>query len=133
MSFSRTAAERTLNKILAILAEQPTIALHIAARVHVGPTHLRRYLLELRSRGLIHISAWTRDPIDGMKPYPREVWALGAGKDAPRPTPKSDTDVSREYRQRMRDADPLRFAMRRRQDRLLARAPRPDAAARWLT
>lgn len=56
---------------------------------------LLRLTKKLHSAGLIRITTWER-----ARGAPRRVWALGCGRDAPRPEPLSRTQVVYRYREK---------------------------------
>ena len=49
-----------------------------------------------------HICDWTYDAEGTSKPYPRPVYRIGQGKDAPKPKPKTDAQKSRDHRAALR-------------------------------
>ena len=88
----------------------PCTASEILACVEVSPNSARRILYRLSQPSLngpskgkqrIHIKGWIRDA-EGMRDYPRAVWAYGHGSNAAKPPPKTHTDVQRDCRNRMR-------------------------------
>ena len=56
-------------------------------------------LKALKKAGKVHITRFARQPA-GKRGSPSPVFAIGAGKDAEKPAPKTQTQRTREYQQR---------------------------------
>lgn len=106
-------------EILARLRRRPRTEPEIRVAVGLSAPGLRPYLVDLRRGGRIHIVAWSRKEVAGLKPYLRPVYAAGPGEDAPRPPPLTQREIQREFARRVA-ADPEKYRSADRTRRAVA-------------
>lgn len=118
--------------ILRILEAGPTSG----RDVHAALSMARRCTIEnalrsMRDRGLIHIKRWAHGRVGPIFP----MWTTGPGKDAPKPTPLSKSEVNRNWRDRIKRERPAEYQLmlQRYNSRHGKRKPRADIAASWIT
>lgn len=82
----------------------------------VKPNLVRNKVSNLHLRKLIHISEWEYEYCETCKIYPRAVYSFGIGEDKRKPTPKSNSQATKEYRARkllkVRSISPFHAGMR---------------------
>lgn len=92
----------TKASVLAALKEHGDMTTHeLCDEVGLSHETVRAHLRTLHREGAIHIEAWRREAEQG-KLYPRQVWAVGGGKDAPRLRSIPRRVISRRYRERQK-------------------------------
>lgn len=89
----------------------PCTALDVLACIDLNPNNSRQILHRLgalvkrgpdKGKRRIHIQSWVHDA-EGMRDYPRPVWAYGHGMHAKKPAPKTNRQVQNEsYHRRKR-------------------------------
>lgn len=79
----------------------PEIILHVPGTPNDVRKALQRMIQPNRQRHPVgqrraHVSGWTRDA-EGVRPYPRAIYALGHGENKPKPKAKPRRDVVRDW------------------------------------
>ncbi len=92
----------TKASVLAVLTEHGSMTCHeVCDELGLSQETVRAHLRALHRDGAIRIAAWRREAERG-RIYPRQVWLVGDGEDAPRPRPTPRKVVSRRYRERQK-------------------------------
>lgn len=127
MTFSR---QRSLAKIEQVLQackhgrtrQELEIILGLTRRTTLS------YLLHLHEDGQLHIASWKREGLGQFYPVP--VYKTGAGSDAPKPAPLTETEKQKRAWQRLK-ADPERYAKHRAKKARKAPQPQADSPFNW--
>ena len=123
MNSANTLTKYRMEQIAAALAAGPLCAHDLAPRVLLCFEQARRYLQFMRGQGLVHISKWP------LRRTPRATrvaaYALGTGKDAPRPEPLTQAQRQKRSTHKARQ-DGNRYALIRAKDRARKRKPVRD-------
>jgi hypothetical protein len=84
----------TFAMLLEEMMSGPCTARHLSEHTGMGHRYMCRLIDALHTKKLVHIAGWDKDSLgrSGVR-----VYALGAGKDAPRKT-KPREEVNRAYR-----------------------------------
>lgn len=127
MTFTRKPALQKVELILKTLRIGKT-RIELESFINLDKRTLISYLAHLHATGQIHIAAWTRD---GEHFYPRPIYKAGAGVDAPKPGPLTETEKQKRAWARLK-ADPERYISHLYKQRKNRFTPRPDIAAAWL-
>ena len=134
MAFVRPAAQKKIDRLLAMLAKPMTIH-DIAQALPLSKRNAQEYVNHLVEQRQVRIAKWARDIAQSGRMYPRPMYQLGDKPDAPKPEPL--TEAQRKVRAWARvKADPERHyqhTLRKRRERSDRRGPRPDIAANWIT
>lgn len=107
----------------AVFGTLPATPRDIREQTGLGVTTIWRWLKDLHQSGEIHIERWVRGDTPG--PW-LPVYAPGEGRDARKPTPKTDAQVSRAYRARARRSGEWEHRLARQRARYWAGRARPD-------
>lgn len=132
MTFTKPAALGKINRILKLI-ESPMTAHALALAVPISKRWANEYLRHLHAEGRAHITTWVRDIEECERMYPRPVWLVGAGIDAPRLPALTLEERKKRAWQRIKENEDKhdRLKARRRLIKVLKR-PRPDPAAAWI-
>lgn len=131
---NRTSAAR-IERIVELLAERPRHTHELAVALPLSKRNVTVYLNHLHGQGRVHITRWVRDIDERDRMYPRPVYALGAGNDAPKPKPLNAHQRNARAWKRIK-VDPERYVdhlLSKRKYRADQRGPRCDIAASWIT
>jgi hypothetical protein len=102
---NRGGANETL--ILKLLEDGPMDITEVAAKLGIWERPARFRLNALHAAGKIHIARYERFSDRGVA---SRIWALGSGKDAPRPKPVDRNKRERMRMSRLRREDPAAYA-----------------------
>jgi hypothetical protein len=127
MNFDNPHTIRRIKAIEVAITKKSLSAIEIAEAIHICHQSALRYARHLLGgdpvKGeRIHIDGW-RDVATGIR-VPLYRW--GAGRNAPKPKPKTRVELVREYRKRVRK-DPVRNAFYLARQRARDRADRAAA------
>lgn len=87
-------------QVLDALATGPMTTRELAAELPgLEFNYIRAVVAEQRAHGRLHVKAWQREE-EGGRLYPRAVYAMGPGKDAPRPAPLTKAEQNARHRAR---------------------------------
>ena len=134
MAFVRPAAQKKIERLLALLAKPMTIH-EIAEALPLSKRNAQEYVNHLIERHQVRIAKWTRDIEQSGRMYPRPMYQLGEKPDAPKPEPLTEAQRKVRAWERVK-ADPERHyqhTLRKRRERADRRGPRRDIAANWIT
>ena len=87
MTFKKQASQTKIERILAMITDNPMSAHDLADALHLSKRWVTEYLYHLRDEDKAHIKDWPRKATQCEKLYPRPRWIAGPGIDAPRPAP----------------------------------------------
>lgn len=127
MTFSR---QRSLAKIQQVLQACKLGRTRQELEIILGLTRRTTlsYLLHLQEAGEIHITSWKREGLGQFYPVP--VYKTGAGVDAPKPEPLTETEKQKRAWQRLK-ADPERYAKHRAKKARKPPQPQVDSPFNW--
>lgn len=109
MNFTRRPAILRMKRIADVLRERgPLTPNELAPLVHCGVRTLAAYLKYMVEQEMIHISEWTRDPVEGLRSFPRARYKLGPGKNKRKPRALTPNEVARRLYARAKD-DPENY------------------------
>lgn len=134
MAFVRPAAQKKIERLLAMLAKPMTIH-DIAEALPLSKRNAQEYVNHLTERRLVHIAKWARDIKQSGRMYPRPMYQVGDKADAPKPRPLSEPEKKARAWALIK-ADPERHyqhTLRKRRERADRKGPRRDIAANWIT
>jgi predicted ArsR family transcriptional regulator len=118
-----------VQKILALITEQPLSKHSISEELGYHPDYVRAYLRLLVERGDIHVAGWRHE----RNNYPVQLYAPGHGKPARKPRRMTPSARAKKYRAKMRKDRPdeyLRVILMMRARRM---KPKRDIAASWIS
>jgi hypothetical protein len=95
--------------IMRALAIGPMDAVEISAKSGVERNRVSRRLKDMHAAGNVYVARWDRFSVMGR--YTR-IWAIGAEKDAVKPTPPTQAVRERRRMKRMKLDDPDRYEQR---------------------
>ncbi len=93
------AAKRRIAAILLALASGPLNTSQVAGRIALCAARTHDYMTELVSAGLIHIARWA--PRSTGRQHPIEIYKLGAGRNARKPTRQTGAQRQAAMRKRV--------------------------------
>lgn len=134
MAFVRPAAQRKIERLMALLAKPMTIH-EIAEALPLSKRNAQEYVNHLIERRQVRIARWTRDIEQSGRMYPRPMYQLGDKPGAPKPEPLTEAQRKVRAWERVK-ADPERHyqhTLRKRRERADRLGPRRDIAANWIT
>src|SRR5690625_2951187 len=106
-----------------VLSALPATSRDIHNQTGLSRVTIWRWITDLHRAGEIHIESWVR----GGTPGPwLPVYAPGEGRDARKPAPKTDAQVSRAYRARARRSGEWEHRLARQRARYWAGRARAD-------
>lgn len=105
LDFSRKASQIRLAKIMELFASEPQTTAMLAKELHMSVQHAREYVKRLRAFKKIYRCGFKREGASGRK---SPLYALGNKRDVPIPKAKTDAELCRDYRRRLK-ADPDRY------------------------
>lgn len=100
------------------------------AHARIGFGHrdsIRRAMRSLHARQQVHVRGWRRREGGRLE----ALYAVGSGRDAPRPVALTNAQKAKRWRDSLQDDARDKLLARKRLDRRL-KAPRPDPAAAWI-
>lgn len=130
LSFNTAPTLRKIERILDLLKYRDYSVLELAPLIPITDRWLVDYLNHLKTNNQIHICGYMPE-VEGIRRYPRPVYRLGPGVDAPRPAPLTDKQRKLRRKQKMK-RDIEYFFIERGKNRLRKFKPKPDKAAAWL-
>jgi hypothetical protein len=130
LTFETTPSLRKIERILDLLKFRDYSVLELAPLIPITDRWLVDYLNHIKSNNQIHICGYMPE-VEGIRRYPRPVYRLGPGVDAPRPAPLTDKQRKLRRKRRMKRDDDY-FFIERSKTRLRKFIPKPDKAAAWL-
>lgn len=130
LSFNTAPTLRKIERILDLLKYRDYSVLELAPLVPITDRWLVDYLNHLKTNNQIHICGYMPE-VEGIRRYPRPVYRLGPGVDAPRPVPLTEKQRKLRRKQKMK-RDIEYFFIERGKNRLRKFKPKPDKAAAWL-
>jgi len=130
MSFTSSTAQRKIEKILQAISKSDQTVASVEATFFLSRRWAREYLEHLRQQRRIHITRYEKELIN-ERPYPRPVYRIGEGRDAPKPAPMSNKEKTAARRKRRRE-DPEYYLHERAGNQLRKLKVKPDRAAAWL-
>lgn len=134
LTFTKPASARRIDKILAMLQQQPMNVWAIAAALPISKRWAHEYLKHLHTERRIHVLRWDKEVAERAKRHAIEVWTFGPGEDAPRPEADGRKLRAKRAWQRVKaDEDRHELVNAKRRVRRRIKAKRPDAAAAWIT
>lgn len=132
MTFTKPSALAKVARILELL-KQPMTAHALAKALPLSKRWVHAYLWHLHAEQRVHVTAWVREIDERERMYPREVWLVGEGVDAPRP-PALNPDERKKRAWARLKADEEKHARlvakRRVMNRIKKRRPEPAVA--WI-
>ena len=134
MAFVRPAAQKKIERLLAMLAKPMTIH-DIAEALPLSKRNALAYVAHLREQRLVRIAKWTRDIEQSGRMYPRPLYQVGDKPDAPKPAAMTEPEKKARAWALIK-ADPERHyqhTLRKRRERADRKGPRRDIAANWIT
>jgi predicted ArsR family transcriptional regulator len=117
-----------VQKILALITEQPLSKHNIAEGLGYHPDYLRVYLRMLVERGDIHVAGWKHE----RNNYPVKLYSPGHGKPARKPRKMTPSTRAKKYRARLRKEQPEEVLRRLLLTRAKRMKPKRDVAASWI-
>lgn len=111
-------------KMLAVLANGPASAHHLARDCNTTTQYTNYCLRVLVRAGKIHVSRWEHLRYENGMQTP--FFAAGPGKSVPRPEPKSRAKISKDFMVRLKQRDPEKLVRIRELQYLRRKGPRPD-------
>lgn len=104
MDFSRSTSQLNIARIIAALRKEDLItAPEIAERVYLCETQVRSYLKYMVEQRMIHHPVWTRNPVAGLRAFPRARYRVGPGWNKPKPPRLTAAQAARRLRRRMKE------------------------------
>lgn len=135
MKFTRPAALAKMARTIDLLTVTPMTAAELADALPISKRHAQEYINQLMADGRVFIIRWARHVEHSQRMYPRPVYAVGQGIDAPQPEPLTPEQRKKRAWARVK-ADPERYVthlLKKRKYRADVRGPRADVAAAWIT
>jgi len=103
MTFKSTVAQKKLERIRLLLREAPRHYRQLGEIMHMTPNAVQNYLYHLHGAGEIRIARYEHTGRFGAW---APVYALGSGKDAVRPTAKTNAEYKRTSNARLKRENP---------------------------
>lgn len=103
MDFSRSTALLNIERILETLRKNDLLTIpEIAERVFLCEPQVRIYMAHLKAQGKVHHPSWTREPVAGLRAFPRARFRVGPGVNRARPPRLTSAQAQARVRQRVK-------------------------------
>lgn len=103
MDFSRSTSLANIARIMEALRKEDRLTPpEIAERVFLCGPQVKVYLKYMVSQKLIHHPHWTREPVAGLRPFPRPQYRVGPGPNRRKPARLTPAQVQQRLRDRVK-------------------------------